>query len=393
MYLACSWTWCIGMFLPVLLVRDYGIWGYIAFAVPNIVGAAAMGWTLKTGASERIVREHPAALRAFSLITMAFQATFFIGMMQFSGVTHPAMISLLLLLLVHRQIPVRLIPAIWLVSLGLLITAWFTGGEVATKSTTIGTPVGLLFLAPVCIFGFLLCPYLDLTFHRARQALNPSSSRLAFTLGFGVFFAAMILGTLSYAALALPRLNAGDTPAALSWLTPTRLVVTHIAMQLLLTIALHRDELARLQANGKRVAFELVGTLVITLAICAIAHFATSLDFFRSSITISANEVVYRLFMAFYGLVFPAYVWICMIPTAGGHAGLRGTLGRRKVLTLALAITFAAPCYWMGFITMREEWLAIGLGLVLIARLFVRDNAKTNGRDQTAPTSANLPST
>ena len=47
-YLACSWTWCIGMFLPVLLVRDYGVWGWIVFAVPNVLGAAAMGWVLRS---------------------------------------------------------------------------------------------------------------------------------------------------------------------------------------------------------------------------------------------------------------------------------------------------------------------------------------------------------
>jgi hypothetical protein len=43
-YLGMSWTWCIGMFLPVLLVRDYGIGAWWIFAIPNVVGAAAMGW-------------------------------------------------------------------------------------------------------------------------------------------------------------------------------------------------------------------------------------------------------------------------------------------------------------------------------------------------------------
>ena len=52
-YLASSWTWCIGMFLPVLLVRDYGIWGWIVFAVPNVLGAAAMGWVLRSRSSSR----------------------------------------------------------------------------------------------------------------------------------------------------------------------------------------------------------------------------------------------------------------------------------------------------------------------------------------------------
>ena len=61
-YLACSWTWCIGMFLPVLLYRDFGLRGFILFAVPNVLGAAAMGWVLRTPASSsRLVSRHPGA--------------------------------------------------------------------------------------------------------------------------------------------------------------------------------------------------------------------------------------------------------------------------------------------------------------------------------------------
>src|SRR3954471_24793497 len=46
-FLGASWTWCIGMFLPVLLIRDYGPSMWWAFAVPNVIGAAAMGWILR----------------------------------------------------------------------------------------------------------------------------------------------------------------------------------------------------------------------------------------------------------------------------------------------------------------------------------------------------------
>ena len=40
-YLGASWTWCIGMFLPVLLVREYGAWAWVVFAVPNVISCAA----------------------------------------------------------------------------------------------------------------------------------------------------------------------------------------------------------------------------------------------------------------------------------------------------------------------------------------------------------------
>ena len=37
-FLGVSWTWCIGMFLPVLLLRDLGPGAFVVFAVPNVIG-------------------------------------------------------------------------------------------------------------------------------------------------------------------------------------------------------------------------------------------------------------------------------------------------------------------------------------------------------------------
>ena len=65
------------MFLPVLLVRDMGIWGWIVFAVPNVVGAAAMGWVLsRPDQSRQMVRDHLPACAAFSAVTIAFHVFF-----------------------------------------------------------------------------------------------------------------------------------------------------------------------------------------------------------------------------------------------------------------------------------------------------------------------------
>jgi hypothetical protein len=67
---------------------------------------------------------------------------------------------------------------------------------------TIGRPLTVAFvqrggalasLAPVCVFGFLACPYLDLTFHRARQRSN--RPRASFGWGFGFFFLLMFVFT------------------------------------------------------------------------------------------------------------------------------------------------------------------------------------------------------
>src|SRR5215217_5563964 len=75
-YLGMSWTWCIGMFLPVLLTRDFGGFSWFVFAAPNVVGAAAMGWVLKDGTSEVISDAHRYALMMFSLVTTTFQVFF-----------------------------------------------------------------------------------------------------------------------------------------------------------------------------------------------------------------------------------------------------------------------------------------------------------------------------
>ncbi len=53
-YVATSWTWVIGMMLPVLLIRDFGPMGWLVFAVPNVIGAASLGWWFKSTAMPRI---------------------------------------------------------------------------------------------------------------------------------------------------------------------------------------------------------------------------------------------------------------------------------------------------------------------------------------------------
>ena len=65
------------MFLPVLLVRDFGVWGFVTFALPNCLGAAAMGWVLKSpGASAELVNRHAGAMRLFSVVTVLFHVFF-----------------------------------------------------------------------------------------------------------------------------------------------------------------------------------------------------------------------------------------------------------------------------------------------------------------------------
>lgn len=407
-YLACSWTWCIGMFLPVLLVRDYGVWGFVVFAVPNVVGAAAMGWVLrKPGASRQQVSHHLPVLKLFSLVTVAFQTFFLWWFLR-------PIVSARLPGQFHRYVPLD-IPSpgwsiwVWLVMFGSipliavayleparhgkrglllrygtiavfflwLFSAWtgflgITSGNLAVEYTPISqVPVGLMLLAPVIAFGFLLCPYCDLSFHRTRQALSEPQGTRSFVIGFGLFFLAMILMTLGYAHLFLSELPIETVLRTMGpfggWL------IAHIGLQLVFTIWVHSLELfvdqqrgsARIRPNGSHT----IGKLVLLLSLFFVVPIAcrTLGEHVDGYAGLTTNEIIYRLFLSFYGLVFPAYVWLCMIPT--WRDPQKPT--KRHIAVWLGACALASPCYWMGFIERVEWWLVPGLAVVLLARLLI----------------------
>ncbi len=394
-YLACSWTWCIGMFLPVLLVRDYGIWGFVVFAVPNVIGAGAMGWVLKKGMSERIVERHRAACAAFSIVTVAFQM-YFAGWFLFRldwlrgySDQYPLVLSLVAATIVCVPIVWMMIRskrsffriamavlvlvvsglAAWLLIGRGLLSAWTERVFDGLSRSHGGN--GLVWMVPVCVFGFASCPYLDLTFLRARAGQGATSARASFTIGFGVLFCSMILLTLAYAPTALGAMGYPImrlVPAAL--LAP---LAVHLFAQLCATIAFHLDEILRLPRGVSRPA---AGALLLSLIVVGVVCGNVGTAVYHEMLV---GEIIYRCFMSFYGLVFPAYVWLCMIPTRDGHSGTHGERGRRKLVVCAAACVLAAPCYWMGFIERVEWWLAPGLGVVLVARLLVRKKALGTG--------------
>ena len=79
------------MWLPVILLRDLGPWSFVVFALPNVIGAAAMGWVIPTAdAAERLAREHAGACRLFSVVTYLFQC-FVLGAVAFGGPWEPSL--------------------------------------------------------------------------------------------------------------------------------------------------------------------------------------------------------------------------------------------------------------------------------------------------------------
>lgn len=383
-YLAVSWTWCIGMFFPVLVMRDFGVPGYLAFALPNVIGAAAMGWILRSPeASRRFVERHRGACAAFSVVTVIFHLAFVlhviypldalrVGALGVVGV----LLGSLVLTAIDRPRSVALV--VYLVSVAVIAALATRVGLPLESVDPVATEAAgalrlraheVVYLLPVCIFGFLLCPYLDLTFHRARQHLSGGSSKLGFGLGFGLFFFAMILFTPLYAGLFVPEYRpAGARPSTFV----LNAIVLHLAAQVAATIAFHLRGLRDLRSFGpaRPLMVGLVAIALLTLAFIAMPRAGAPLP---PALADAEDKLVwYRVLLSNYGLVFPAYMWLLAIPTADGHAGPGGLEGRRKLRVLVIAIALAAPCFWVGFIERETWWLALGMMVLIVARLFVR---------------------
>lgn len=355
-FLACSWTWCIGMWLPVILLREFGWMGFIAFAAPNVLGAAGMGLALRRpGASERLTERFAPAMRWFSLVTIAFHGFFvawLIGRMLASAFApwlkqmnaewiDPAMIAAPVLALVGagwagRSASSRawtwIAVVAWLGSAMLLATWLFFGRHSIVMPTWSGesAPIGLLWLTPVLAFGFGACPFLDATFHRVRRETPGATGSAAFVLGFVALFVPMILATALYAGGAIER-------SSLSYY-----VLGHMLLQACFTVGAHAREVQRR---------DLLSPILIGLLISLIP-----VNRFTGGWGLSTDDL-YRAFMGFYGLAFPAYVWIVMTPRRG-VSGLR---------TWVFAAALAAPAFWLGFIEERWFWLSPGLAIVLLA--------------------------
>lgn len=382
------------MFLPALLMRDYGWPAWFIFAAPNVLGAAAMGWTLRSREhSLAMIEAHKPAMVAFSLVTRAFQWYFAFGLLAraFSGTAFAAPLIALGLAIAVSNLSLKRGPRpsyerpaptapwtgviFWLLSASLLTIA-ILSPELPPPRTVGNLPLsapnatGLL---AVCLFGFIFCPYFDLTFHRARiEAPHP---RFAFGFGFGVLFHAMIIGTALYSgsAWAIDSL-------------PAVLIAVHIAMQIGFTVEAHSSELpaspGSLTSPTSPTAsnappspllrqlplLSLLAGFVAFLAVrSASAHFGG---------TNFAFEWGYRIFMGAYGLVFPAYALIAMVPTWSAPR----KPARPAILAWLAAITLAAPASYLAFIDKAMWWIGPGAIVIIAATLI----AWRTGRPQAA---------
>jgi hypothetical protein len=76
--------------------------------------------------------------------------------------------------------------------------------------------------------------------------------------------------------------------------------------------------------------------------------------------------------MAFYGLVFPAYAWLFMVPSLRRRRPVAARPPRTAtVIFFGGVIVLAAPMFWVGFVEGRMVWLVPGMGLVMLSRLLL----------------------
>ncbi len=355
-FLATSWTWCIGMYLPVLLLRELGFWGFVIFAVPNVIGAASLGWVFRNQqANRRMVERHETACISFSLVTIAFHAFFAAWIIRRligpnAGVAVAAAFWVYWVILQWKS-GGKILAACLTLLISIAVIVWgLANNQISLSPSFAATKpasMDLLGWSVACGFGLLLCPYLDLTFHDARDSLTAPQARAAFSIGFGVFFLAMIVFTVGYSNWLVTAFDRTRYPLL------GQVLATYMIAHSCFTVAIHSQQIAR---HARQIRVRRFISFAISLAaVVLLGVFARERFSYRGR---SMGEIVYLCFLGFYALVFPAYVWLRVIPP------------HRSPLRVATTVLIAFPLLWMGFIEHQMICILPALFIVLCAKAF-----------------------
>ncbi|MCH2132175.1 MAG: hypothetical protein MK116_00345 [Phycisphaerales bacterium] len=354
LFLTSSWTWCIGMWLPTILIARFGWPGFWLFLIPNVVGCTAMGYVIRTRESSlAMVDRHRGPMRWFSVATVAYQLFFlsyifglhgdWLGLGEGSLGALVIPLAALGLAVLASALPWITWP--WVgtaVFLATGITWLILGNGVAGQIAWTGNepPVELWPAAPLIILGFLACPWLDPTFHRARQ-LAPN--RHAFGV-FGLTFLGVLLFVTTYCDL---------ERGVLEMLGP--LILAFFLYQAIFTMAVHLREIRLLAAPG---AWGSTGLLTVVSLVGIVIGYSIWL-ICCADIASSWLADTYLRFLALYGLVFPA--WILMFMLA------RTRLDARSITILCAALLLGFPFAEYGMIHGSHWWLLPPVAFVLLA--------------------------
>ena len=372
------------MFLPILLLRWWGWPGFVAFAVPNILGCVAFGYVFTPETSRRFVTRFAPSIRWFAWVTIAFQSWFGawadrrLGMQGLLGTSVNWFDVCRLLPLLFFMFPGG--GRFWTLAGTTCAVASFvffaqSGLGALNDPPVVGslTSMSLAWAAPFMAFGFLLCPALDPTFHRALQQ---SPSRHSFAV-FGVAFTAQLI-------FAASTFNAATGIMMLAWPIAAQIVVqttfTMCAMVSVTSPASLRSWPGAPawcpSAMGRTSFMRFASVLALPVVGMALGRFlldlltaitvdvpvlmpASELLASVSSAT-SAGEATYLRWLGFYGIIFPAWLLLKL---------------RRVPAAVAWpAIFVAAAAAERGMVGARTSFLLVSLGVIVIAALWQSDN-------------------
>ena len=356
------------MYLPVYLAKDFGALSFLVFAIPNIIGAAAVPFLLRSAPAVRtFALRHLEAIRAFAFATILFHIVFLSGFMPTGilgldlGVGGITVVMALLVGVSSRPRATTMAVGVWALSLILALCAILAArkGLYYSMPPVHGT-YSLLQLAmasPAIIIGFLLCPLLDGTFLATREFHGLRTERI-FLLAFLALFPALILITLGYAGRIL-------TNHALSYF-----LFVHLALQSGFTIGVQWWALRWLRTLRAERPAEAVAAIdgahrwggrILLAAVGLSFGAAMFAQNFGVSLhaDLSPQRLAYDLMLSLYGLVFPAYLMAIAVPP------LIGRRGCAWVFLGALAV--AGPLYWIAAMDHRYWAMPIAVGALLIA--------------------------
>jgi hypothetical protein len=329
------------MFLPVLVLHRYGWEGFAVFAIPNIVGCTLFGYIVRTPERSRaLVEKYARAMSLFAIVTIAFHA-FFISillLMQYDNLGNWMSVLIPIVIIVGGGclsfLPSRTLPILALVIWVASLVVGFTLLPLETEITQERPWQDVLWLAPITIFGFLLCPYLDPTFHKAIQS---SPSKHAFGV-FGLAFAIMIAVTCLYHDVVMKTITLG--------------IGVHLVAQTLFTVGVHFKEGATVGEQTNRRQFVVIALLASIIAI-GIAH--------RPQAVEEGLVNDYLRFFVFYGLVFPGIVSTFMLAK-------RAFTPMRIAMFCVVALA-SLPLLEQGYIG-ESPWMSVLPVVALLVWLF-----------------------
>ena len=351
-FCAVSWTWCIGMWLPILLIHRFGWAGFWLIAIPNVLGCAGMGYVLRSqGASRKAVTQAGLSVTWFSTVTIAYHL-FFLSMiatfMTWAFAPDPGLVWLSL------WIPIAVFVIAWFVSY-LPTILWLVFASIIFAATIVTfliigpdnldhvgdlaeqAPSGAVGAAPMFALGFLLCPHLDATLHRARQAVNGPHAFSIFGIGFA-FTMVFVASYAMYAPYALPSL-----------------ILAFFVYQAIFTIAAHLRELrlgeqftSRGEVNRGSKRFYMLSPLTVPLIFwLALMVGGTALD------EMSLERGYFR-FLVMYGLVFPA-IMLIWLPNRT----------KTSLVWLVVILCISLPIAEHGMFWAPTWWLVIPVFLIV----------------------------